>query len=130
MHTDFQFSTVRNRSPLIVGTYDSATAALAKLSTAADDSVPTNANDVDILPPDSEPTASRIKARSFLIAVTGDYNEDARLSAIARAFGVPVLVPGRPELSTLSLVGTDPAATPPVQHPATMKQRELELANA
>ena len=44
-----------------------------------------------------------IKGRPLVISATGDLNEDARVSAIARSLGVPVNVPDRPELCTFSL---------------------------
>ncbi len=47
--------------------------------------------------------AAAIKGRPLVISATGDLNEDARVSAIARALGVPVNVPDRPELCTFSL---------------------------
>ena len=49
------------------------------------------------------PDAAAIKGRPLVISATGDLNEDSRVSAIARALGVPVNVPDRPELCTFSL---------------------------
>jgi uroporphyrin-III C-methyltransferase/precorrin-2 dehydrogenase/sirohydrochlorin ferrochelatase len=49
------------------------------------------------------PDLSQIRGRPLVISASGDDAEDARVSAIARAFGVPVNVPDRPELCTFSL---------------------------
>ena len=50
-----------------------------------------------------EVSAKVIKGRPLVIAATGDLNEDALVSGIARALGVPVNVPDRPELCTFAL---------------------------
>ncbi len=44
-----------------------------------------------------------LRGRPLVIAATLDINEDARISGLARALGVPVNVPDRPELCTFSL---------------------------
>ena len=50
-----------------------------------------------------EPGIDQIRGRPLVIAATGDTLEDARVSAIARALGVPVNVPDRLELCTFAL---------------------------
>ncbi len=60
-----------------------------------------DAGQVEIVGP--SPNAAALKGRPLVIAATGDLNEDARISAIARALGVPVNVPDRPELCSFSL---------------------------
>ncbi len=45
----------------------------------------------------------QLKGRPLVISATGDLNEDARISGLARATGVPVNVPDRPSLCTFSL---------------------------
>src|SRR6476661_8097152 len=49
------------------------------------------------------PGIDQLRGRPLVIAATEDDNEDARVSAIARALGVPVNVPDRPELCTFAL---------------------------
>ena len=49
------------------------------------------------------PDRDAIAGRPLVISATQDDAEDARISAIARVLGVPVNVPDRPELCTLSL---------------------------
>ena len=53
------------------------------------------------LPP--RPGIDQLRGRPLVIAATEDDEEDARVSAIARALGVPVNVPDRPELCTFAL---------------------------
>lgn len=52
---------------------------------------------------DPKPGIDQLRGRTLVIAATEDEAEDARVSAIARAFGVPVNVPDRPELCTFVL---------------------------
>ena len=52
---------------------------------------------------DPEPGIDQLRGRPLVIAATGDDEEDSRVSAIARALGVPVNVPDRPELCTFAL---------------------------
>jgi uroporphyrin-III C-methyltransferase/precorrin-2 dehydrogenase/sirohydrochlorin ferrochelatase len=85
----------------------------------------------------SSPGVRAIRGRSLVISATGDLNEDARVSAIARALGVPVNVPDRPELCSFSLaaivdrgtvtvaIGTEGAA--PVLATRLRAQFEQEL---
>jgi uroporphyrin-III C-methyltransferase/precorrin-2 dehydrogenase/sirohydrochlorin ferrochelatase len=50
-----------------------------------------------------EPGIDQLRGRPLVIAATEDVEQDARVSAIARALGVPVNVPDRPELCTFAL---------------------------
>jgi uroporphyrin-III C-methyltransferase/precorrin-2 dehydrogenase/sirohydrochlorin ferrochelatase len=49
------------------------------------------------------PGVDRIRGRPLVISATGDGEEDARVSALARSLGVPVNVPDRPELCSFIL---------------------------
>src|SRR6476646_12128595 len=51
----------------------------------------------------SAPGIDQLRGRPLVISATGDPQEDARISAIVRALGVPVNVPDRPELCTFAL---------------------------
>jgi len=51
----------------------------------------------------ARPGIDQLRGRPLVIAATEDDDEDARVSAIARALGVPVNVPDRPELCTFAL---------------------------
>ena len=59
------------------------------------------AGQVALIPP--RPGIDQLRGRPLVIAATEDDEEDARVSAIARALGVPVNVPDRPELCTFAL---------------------------
>ncbi len=73
-------------------------------------------------PAPAEVGVEQIRGRPLVISATLDFNEDARISGLARALGVPVNVPDRPELCSFSLaaivdrgtvtvaIGTDGAA--------------------
>jgi len=50
-----------------------------------------------------QPGIDQLRGRPLVIAATEDDAEDTRVSAIARALGVPVNVPDRPELCTFVL---------------------------
>jgi uroporphyrin-III C-methyltransferase / precorrin-2 dehydrogenase / sirohydrochlorin ferrochelatase len=56
---------------------------------------------VTVLP--ARPGVAQLRGRPLVISATGDEDEDARVSAIARALGVPVNVPDRPELCSFAL---------------------------
>ncbi len=56
---------------------------------------------VAILPP--RPGVDQVRGRPLVIAATGDDQEDRRVSAIARALGVPVNVPDRPALCSFAM---------------------------
>lgn len=51
----------------------------------------------------ARPEKADVQGRPLVISATGDDAEDRRVSALARAAGVPVNVPDRPELCTFSL---------------------------
>ncbi len=59
------------------------------------------AGQVSLVP--ARPGIDQLRGRPLVIAATEDDQEDARVSAIARALGVPVNVPDRPELCTFAL---------------------------
>ncbi|MGC1180214.1 MAG: siroheme synthase CysG [Methyloceanibacter sp.] len=56
---------------------------------------------VAIMPP--RPALDQLRGRPLVIAATGDDEEDSRVSAIARALGVPVNVPDRPALCSFAM---------------------------
>lgn len=56
---------------------------------------------VSLIP--ARPGMDQLRGRPLVIAATEDDAEDSRVSAIARALGVPVNVPDRPELCTFAL---------------------------
>src|SRR5262245_37747472 len=49
------------------------------------------------------PGIDQLRGRPLVISATGDLDEDARVSAIGRALGVPINVPDRPELCSFAL---------------------------
>ena len=83
------------------------------------------------------PGIDQLRGRPLVIAATEDDDEDARVSAIARALGVPVNVPDRPELCTFALpaivdrgevtvaIGTSAAAPVLAQRLRAWLEREL-----
>ncbi|HZA02604.1 MAG TPA: bifunctional precorrin-2 dehydrogenase/sirohydrochlorin ferrochelatase, partial [Hyphomicrobiaceae bacterium] len=107
------FLNLDNAPPLIVGSGDLAQAK-ARLLLKRATKVAMAANAVPralaslvetgrVIMVAANPDLSQIRGRSLVISATGDDAEDARISAIARALGVPVNVPDRPELCTFSL---------------------------
>jgi uroporphyrin-III C-methyltransferase/precorrin-2 dehydrogenase/sirohydrochlorin ferrochelatase len=56
---------------------------------------------VSVIPP--LPGVDQVRGRPLVVSATGDDDEDARVSAIARALGVPVNVPDRPALCSFSM---------------------------
>jgi uroporphyrin-III C-methyltransferase / precorrin-2 dehydrogenase / sirohydrochlorin ferrochelatase len=90
-----------------------------------------------ILRIDERPGIDQLRGRSLVISATGDDAEDARVAAIARALGVPVNVPDRPELCTFALpaivdrgevtvaIGTEGAAPVLAQRLRGFLEREL-----
>lgn len=52
---------------------------------------------------DPGPGIDQVRGRPLVISATGDETEDARVSAIARALGVPVNVPDKPDLCSFAL---------------------------
>jgi uroporphyrin-III C-methyltransferase / precorrin-2 dehydrogenase / sirohydrochlorin ferrochelatase len=85
----------------------------------------------------SKPGIDQLRGRPLVIAATEDDAEDTRVSAIARALGVPVNVPDRPELCTFVLpaivdrgevtvaIGTSAAAPVLAQRLRAWLEREL-----
>jgi uroporphyrin-III C-methyltransferase / precorrin-2 dehydrogenase / sirohydrochlorin ferrochelatase len=107
---------------------------------AADELVPelaklVEAGFVALVPP--RPGIDQLRGRPLVIAATEDNEEDTRVSAIARALGVPVNVPDRPELCTFALpaivdrgevtvaIGTSAAAPVLAQRLRAWLEREL-----
>jgi uroporphyrin-III C-methyltransferase / precorrin-2 dehydrogenase / sirohydrochlorin ferrochelatase len=85
----------------------------------------------------ARPGIDQVRGRPLVIAATEDDAEDSRVSAIARALGVPVNVPDRPELCTFVLpaivdrgevtvaIGTSAAAPVLAQRLRAWLEREL-----
>jgi uroporphyrin-III C-methyltransferase/precorrin-2 dehydrogenase/sirohydrochlorin ferrochelatase len=83
------------------------------------------------------PGVDQVRGRPLVISATGDDDEDARVSATARAFGVPVNVPDRPHLCSFSMpaivdrgevtvaIGTSGAAPVLAQRLRAWLEREL-----
>jgi uroporphyrin-III C-methyltransferase/precorrin-2 dehydrogenase/sirohydrochlorin ferrochelatase len=90
---------------------------------------------INPVPP--QPGIDQLRGRPLVIAATEDDDEDTRVSAIARALGVPVNVPDRPELCTFVLpaivdrgevtvaIGTSAAAPVLAQRLRAWLEREL-----
>ena len=90
---------------------------------------------VTILPP--LPGVDQVRGRPLVVAATGEDEEDSRVSAIARALGVPVNVPDRPALCTFVMpaivdrgevtiaIGTEGASPVLAQRLRAWLEREL-----
>jgi len=86
---------------------------------------------------EAAPGIDQLRGRPLVIAATEDDEEDTRVSAIARALGVPVNVPDRPELCSFALpaivdrgevtvaIGTEGAAPVLAQRLRAWLEREL-----
>lgn len=85
----------------------------------------------------AQPGIDQLRGRPLVISATENDEEDARVSAIARALGVPINVPDRPELCTFALpaivdrgevtvaIGTSAAAPVLAQRLRAWLEREL-----
>jgi uroporphyrin-III C-methyltransferase / precorrin-2 dehydrogenase / sirohydrochlorin ferrochelatase len=83
------------------------------------------------------PGLAQVRGRPLVVSATEDDDEDARVSAIARALGVPVNVPDRPHLCSFSMpaivdrgevtvaIGTSGAAPVLAQRLRAWLEREL-----
>ena len=90
---------------------------------------------VAVLP--ASPGIDQLRGRPLVISATGDDAEDGRVAAVARALGVPVNVPDRPELCSFALpaivdrgevmvaIGTSGAAPVLAQRLRAWLEREL-----
>ena len=113
MRTFPVFVSFEGKPPLVVGGGELAAMKArlllkraASVDVAASDLVPELAalaeqKLVSLLP--ALPGIDQLRGRPLVVSATGDDQEDARVSAIARALGVPVNVPDRPELCTFVL---------------------------
>ncbi|HZP09340.1 siroheme synthase CysG, partial [Methyloceanibacter sp.] len=113
MRTFPVFVSFEGKPPLVVGGGELAAMKArlllkraAAVDVAASDVVPELAalaeqKLVSLLP--ALPGIDQLRGRPLVVSATGDDQEDARVSAIARALGVPVNVPDRPELCTFVL---------------------------
>ncbi|CAN0092140.1 unnamed protein product, partial [Phaeothamnion confervicola] len=83
------------------------------------------------------PCENDIRGRPLVVSATGDADEDARISALARGLGVPVNVPDKPALCTFGFgaivdrgavtvaIGTDGAAPILATHLRARLERDL-----
>jgi uroporphyrin-III C-methyltransferase / precorrin-2 dehydrogenase / sirohydrochlorin ferrochelatase len=104
------FADVRRMAPLVNGSGDLAVAKVRSLlirvprvvlaAAALPEMLLREVARIDLLK--RRPEEADIKGRSLVISATGDEAEDARVSALARALGVPVSVPDKPELCTFA----------------------------
>lgn len=90
---------------------------------------------IAVIPP--FPGVDQVRGRPLVVSATGDDDEDARVSAMARALGVPVNVPDRPHLCSFSMpaivdrgevtvaIGTSGAAPVLAQRLRAWLEREL-----
>ena len=141
------FVSFEGKPPLVVGGGELAsikTRLLLKrapvVDVAAEDLVPelkslVEAGHVVLLPP--RPGIDQLRGRPLIISATGDSDEDGRVSAMARALGVPVNVPDKPDLCSFALpaivdrgdvmvaIGTSAAAPVLAQRLRAWLEREL-----
>ncbi|MFD0988247.1 siroheme synthase CysG [Methyloligella solikamskensis] len=107
------FVRVDGKPPLVVGGGELAgiktrlllkRAALVEVAAdALDDELSRLEADGKVVKIEPAPGIDQIRSRPLVVSATEDDQEDARVSAIARALGVPVNVPDRPELCTFAL---------------------------
>ncbi|MBE3112029.1 MAG: siroheme synthase, partial [Acidobacteria bacterium] len=107
------FVSFESKPPLVVGGGELAAIKTrlllkraASVDVAAEDFVPelralADAGQVNVLP--ARPGIDQLRGRPLVISATEERDEDARVSAMARALGVPVNVPDVPELCSFSL---------------------------
>jgi uroporphyrin-III C-methyltransferase/precorrin-2 dehydrogenase/sirohydrochlorin ferrochelatase len=141
------FVSFESKPPLVVGGGELAAIKTrlllkraASVDVAADDIVPelralADAGQVTVI--SSRPGIDQLRGRPLVISATEDREEDTRVSAMARALGVPVNVPDVPELCSFSLpaivdrgevmvaIGTSAAAPVLAQRIRAWLEREL-----
>ncbi len=147
MNTFPIFIEVGGTPPLVVGSGDLAIAKARALSTRAPRVTIAAAELPDALADAvengsiewlaREPDAADLQGRPLVVSATGSEKEDQRVSALARALGVPVNVPDKPDLCTFTFgafvergdvtvaISTDGAAPILATHLRGWLEREL-----